>query len=232
MRRAPINREEFESGAGANLSPERWYKPEVRPVTVRGVPCLVKDFRRRPLPWRLTVGRFVIEREATIYRALRGVPGVPRFFGQFDADSFLVARIDGRDLSTFRKKEISPDFIDRLGALVSSLHARGVVHWDLRQRKNILVDRGGAPWLIDFASSVRFPRGSCLLRWAGTSDRSGVAKLREKYAPETLTDEDRALLALDRLRPFRRARKTRRAEAKAKRKAERQAAKRRRSATG
>jgi predicted Ser/Thr protein kinase len=226
MRGAPITREEFEARAGANLSPERWYKPEVRPVEIRGLPCLVKDFRRRPFLWRVTAGRFVIEREASIYRALRGVPGVPRFFGQFDADSFIVERIDGRDLSTFRKREIPAAFIDRLGRLVRTLHARGVVHWDLRQRKNVLVDRDGAPWLIDFASSVRFPRGSALLRWATTSDRSGVAKLREKYAPETLTDEDRALLSLDRLRPLRMARKARRAEAKAEKKAERQAAKR------
>lgn len=226
MSGAPITREEFESAAGANLSPERWYKPEVRPVTIRGVPCLVKDFRRRPLAWRLTAGRFVIEREASIYRALRGVPGVPRFFGQFDADSFIVERIDGRDLSTFRKKEIAAPFVDRLDTLVTSLHERGVVHWDLRQRKNILVDRDGAPWLIDFASSVRFPRGSFLLRWAGTSDRSGVAKIREKYAPETLTEADRSLLSLDRLRPLRQARKARRKESKAARKAARQAAKR------
>jgi len=222
-----MTRDEFESSAGANLSPERWYKPEVRPVTIRGVPCIVKDFRRRPLAWRLTAGRFVIGREASIYRALRGVPGVPRFFGQFDSDSFIVERIDGRDLSTFRKKEIPAAFIDRLGRLVESLHARGVVHWDLRQRKNVLVDRDGAPWLIDFASGVRFPRGSFLLRWAGASDRSGVAKLREKYAPETLTGEDRTLLSLDRIRPLRQARKARRAEEKAAKKAERQAAKRR-----
>jgi len=230
MSAAPITREEFESRAGGNLSPSRWYKPEVRPVTIRGVPCLVKDFRRRPLSWRLTAGRFVIAREATIYRALADVPGVPRFLGQFDDDSLIVARIDGRDLSTFRKKEISAAFIDRLATLVDSLHARGVVHWDLRQRKNVLVGRDGTPWLIDFASGVRFPRGSCLLRWARVSDLSGVAKLREKYAPETLTDGDRGLLSLDRVRPFRSARKARRTRERAERKAARRAAKRSASA--
>ncbi|MEN8149899.1 MAG: hypothetical protein ABFS86_08755 [Planctomycetota bacterium] len=223
-RGAPLTREEFTARAGANLSPERWYKPEVRPVEIRGVACLVKDFRRRPWFWRTTAGRFVIAREATIYRALRGVPGVPPFFGQFDEESLIVGRIDARDLSTFRVKDLDAAFIDRVAALVDSLHVRGVVHWDLRQRKNVLVDVDGAPWLIDFASGVRFPVGSVALRWARIPDLSAVAKLREKYAPESLTDADRRVLSLDRLRPFRRARKERREKAHAARRAARQAA--------
>ena len=222
---APLTREQLEATAGENLSPDRWYKPEVRPVTIRGVLCLVKDFRRRPLLWRLTAGRFVIAREASIYRALRGLPGIPRFLGQCDEDCLIVERIEGADISSFRKREIAAAFLDRLEALVTSIHDRGVVHWDLRQRKNVLVGRDGAPWLIDFASGVRFPRGSALLRWARVSDLSGVAKLREKFAPETLTDRDRELLSLDRLRPFRRARKAKRRRRKAERKARRRAAK-------
>jgi RIO-like serine/threonine protein kinase len=222
MSRAPLTRDEFLARAGENLSPERWYKPEVRPVTIRGVPCLVKDFGRRPRLWRATAGRFVIGREATIYRVLAGLPGIPRFFGQFDEDSLIVERIDGTDLSSIRKRDVEPGFVDRVARLVDRIHARGVVHWDLRQRKNILVGRDGRPWLIDFASGVRLPPDSILLSLARISDLSGVAKLREKYAPDTLTASDRKLIKLDRLRPFRRARKERRHRRKAERKARRE----------
>ena len=62
-RRAPITREEYEARAGKNIALDRWTKPEVRPVTIRGVPVLVKDFARRPPLWRATVGRVVIARE-------------------------------------------------------------------------------------------------------------------------------------------------------------------------
>jgi RIO-like serine/threonine protein kinase len=225
MRRAPVTRSDFEARAGDNLSPERWYKPEVRPLEIRGVPCLVKDFHRRPFLWRVTAGRFVIAREAAVYAALDGVAGVPPFLGQIDEDSLVVVRVDARDLSTFREKDLDEEFVDRVAALVGSLHARGVVHWDLRQRKNVLVDADGMPWLIDFASGLKLPAGSTALRWARIPDLSAVAKLRRKYAPESLTEADRRLLSLDRLRPLRQRRRKRRDRAHAERRAARRAAK-------
>ena len=138
-----------------------------------------------------------------------------------DEDSLVVRRIDARDLSTFSEKDLDVEFVDRVAALVDSLHARGVVHWDLRQRKNVLVDTNGTPWLIDFASGLKLPVGSAVLRWARIPDLSAVAKLRGKYAPESLTETDLRLLDLDRLRPFRQVRRRRRDRAHAERRAAR-----------
>jgi predicted Ser/Thr protein kinase len=173
---------------------------------------LVKDYRPCPLPWRLTYGRAMVARESSIYQTLDGLPGFPRFFGVLDPLAFAVERIEGRDLSAYRRGQVSAAFLDRLDAVVRSMHGRGVVHLDLRQRRNVLVGPGEAPFVIDFASALRLPRGSEPLRLLSLLDLSGVAKLRRKHAPETLSDRDREVLRLVALRPLKKARDRRRQE--------------------
>lgn len=210
MRRAPISRSDFERGAGTNLAKAGAFKPELRPIDVRGVPALAKDYSRCPLAVRETWGRFHIAREASVYRAIRGLPGVPRFFGRIDAYALLVERIEGRDASRPPPGGFPTGFFDRLAEVVAGLHSRGVVHGDLRQRRNVLVAADGRPFVVDFASGLRLPRGSTLLRILANRDRSGIAKLRARHAPETLSAEERRLLDLDRFRVLRRRRLARR----------------------
>ncbi len=210
-RRFPLSRAEYEAAAGANLARPAWYKPALRPLEFRGIQLLVKDFRPCPWPWRLTWGRLMVARECAIYEALAGLPGIPRFLGRLDADAIVVERVPGRDLSHYRKGTLPAGFVDRLEAIVRGLHERGVVHLDLRQRRNILVEAGGTPVIVDFASALRLPKGSGLLRALSATDRSGVAKLRRKHAPDTVTEEDRRLLRLQSLRPLKAARTRRRA---------------------
>ncbi|MHC4469408.1 MAG: BUD32 family EKC/KEOPS complex subunit [Planctomycetota bacterium] len=205
-RLAPITRRDLLELTTGNLVQDAWHKPEIRPVEIRGRACLVKDYGRRPFLFRHTVGRLVISREVDIYRALGGLPGTPRFHGQVDPFAFVVERIEGRPVAEFRKRTLPPGFLDRLSSLVAAIHAKGVAHWDLRQRRNVLVGPGGGPWVIDFASGIRLPRGSWLHRLACLPDLSGVAKLRAKHAPDTLTEEDRRLIGMERFRPFRRKR--------------------------
>jgi hypothetical protein len=224
MRRPNFTRAEFEARAGENLSTDRWYKPEVRILEIGGARYCVKDFRRRPAFWRETAGRVVIAREALIYRSLDGLPGIPRFFGQLDGVSLVTECIEGTDISSFRKGRLPEGLLDRLAELVAAMHARGIVHCDLRQRKNVLVGPGDRPWLIDFASGVRLPPKSLLFRMIAWVDESGIAKLRKKHAPDSLTDRDRELLRADWFRPIRRFKQSRRAKRKAARKAARRAA--------
>lgn len=220
-RAPPITRAELEARAGPNLAREGLLKPELRPVSIRGIDAVVKDYGRRPAPIRATVGRFSVWREVTIYRILRGVPGIPRFLGRIDDHAFAVERVDGTPVSECRQGRLPDGFLPRLEALVRLMHARGVVHGDLRQRQNILVGPGGEPWLIDFASSVGFPRGFPLLTMAALTDLSGVAKLKAKHAPDTLSPGEKRLLILDRLRFVRLLRHRRRHEKRGRRREER-----------
>jgi predicted Ser/Thr protein kinase len=217
VRRLSISRAEYERIAGESTAKAAWHKPVLRPLELSGRRLLVKDYRPCPLPWRLTYGRAMVARESSIYAALDGLPGFPRFIGVLDALAFAVERIDGRDLSAYRRGEISARFLDRLEEVVRSMHGRGVVHLDLRQRRNVLVGPGDEPFVIDFASALRLPKGSEPLRLLALLDLSGVAKLRRKHAPDSLTERDREVLRLVSHRPRMKARDRRRAEERARR---------------
>ena len=76
-----IVRAQYEARAGKNLAKARWHKPAIRPILLRGVPALVKDYSVCPLIWRVTYGRAMVMREIVIYGALDGLPGIPRLLG-------------------------------------------------------------------------------------------------------------------------------------------------------
>jgi RIO-like serine/threonine protein kinase len=211
-RKLHLSRSEYERIAAPNMARAAWHKPVLRPLDLPGRRLLVKDYRPCHLLFRLSWGRTMVSRERAIYEALAGLEGVPAFAGTIDGDAFAVERIEGRDLSAFRRGEVPAVFLDRLERIVRAMHGRGVVHLDLRQRRNVVVAPGWTPVVIDFASALRLPKGSEILRLLGLIDLSGVAKLRRKHAPETLAEEDRGLLRLMHLRPFFGARGRRRTE--------------------
>ena len=162
----------------------------------------MKDYRRRALLFRETVGRFLIERETVVFREVDGIPGIPRYLGRLDGLAFAMERIEGRESGKVPLKSLTPEFFVRLRDIVLAMHARGIFHCDLRQRRNILVGPDERPFLIDFASGLRVPRDTSLGRFLAQTDLSGVAKLKRKLAPHLIDDEDRRLLLLDRFRPL------------------------------
>ncbi len=174
-------------------------KPDVLLYELRDGPAVVKavvkDFGARA-PWlRATLGRWLIARELRAYRVLAGHPNVPRLLGRIDAYAFSIEHRPGRRLSRQRASELAPDFLAQLATAVRGLHARGVVHLDLRHRSNVLVDASGAPVLIDFASAVclaptRWPQ-SWLLRALARIDEAALAKWRAKLGPALATGSER-----------------------------------------
>lgn len=155
---------------------------------------VVKDFAGRA-PWlRATLGRWLVAREIRAYRALDGHPAVPRFLGRLDPHAFAIEHRPGRRLSRQRAGELPPDFVDRLARAVRGMHARGVVHLDLRHRSNVLADEAGSPVLIDFASAVclspeRWPE-RLLLRVLAHLDERALAKWRAKLAQPARSEEE------------------------------------------
>lgn len=159
---------------------------------------MVKDFLPCPAPWRWTYGRLLTGREVRAYGRLEGVEGVPRFLGRIDGYAFGVEWVAGKDLGKCPKGTLRVETFDRLAATVEAMHARGVLHLDLRQRRNVLVDDAGVPRVIDFSSGFtvdpagRF--GRWMLRVFGAVDRSGVLKYKRRFLPQSLTDDEKARL--------------------------------------
>jgi hypothetical protein len=114
---------------GRNLT-----KAEVVVYAWDGGRVAVKDYACRPLPIRLTVGRYLIRREAAVYRAAQGVQGIPRFFGRLGPCALAVEWIEGRTLSGCTAGTLSAAVFDRLEEIVAALHLRGVALADLHHR--------------------------------------------------------------------------------------------------
>ncbi len=156
--------------------------PDVFLVERAGVRLVVKDFAPRSALVRATLARFLARREQRAWRALAGHAAVPRFVGPLDALAFAVEHRAGRPLSRSVARETPPAFFAQLDAAIAEMHARGVVHLDLRHQGNVLVGDDGAPVLIDFGSALVLKPGSFAARAAcallGWIDHGAARKWR------------------------------------------------------
>lgn len=180
-------------------TPDRW-KPSL--WTFRQGPrrFVVKDVRHTSRLFRYTIGRWALWREGRVYRRLAGLEFIPAFVGRLDSDALVLEWIsDAPSLRLRDAHPLSEHFCDDLQACVDRMHARGVVHLDLRHRTNILVAPDGKPRLLDFEIALFLGPLVRLLAWI---DRSAVAKYRCRYFPRQVTREQATSYAR-----FRRVRK-------------------------
>ena len=200
-----LSRENIEQYVVGEIGRAKWRDARIRIVECDGRRAILKDVRGSGPLFRFLFGRHVVAREFRMCKALDGIPGVPRAYRMLDKDGFLAEYIDGAPLS--RKKiaagwKVPDDLYDRCLRLVGELHARGIVHLDLRNKKNFLFtsESGGYRdvYVIDFASAMRIPRWfpfrSRLIALLGSSDRAGVLKMKRRHSPERLTDGERGFL--------------------------------------
>ncbi len=189
-REAAIKRATLSGATRQTLSRGRWGNPDVLLVELGGAPVIVKDFAPRSALVRVLLGRWLTRRELRAYRVLADHPAVPRLLGSIDGLAFAVEYRPGTRLSRALAPSIGPDFVAELGSAVRGLHARGVVHLDLRHRSNVLLGRDGRPVLIDFASALCFEPGGLvarlLLPWLARVDlracRKWEVRLRDQGA--------------------------------------------------
>jgi len=173
-------------------------KADVLEVAVSGAPLIVKDYARRSA-WARALGRLQVSREAAAYRWLAGVPGIPAFVGRIDALALAVERVEGEQLAF---AGVTPDegrrHIAELRRIVDAIHARGVIHNDLRGRENVLLRRDGGLAVIDFAAAMRLRPGGVLhrlfFRRLSLTDEAAFLKWKGMIAPGTTTPEDEAFL--------------------------------------
>ncbi|MFK7894267.1 MAG: hypothetical protein AB8G23_00425 [Myxococcota bacterium] len=126
---------------------------------------VVKDYAPRSAVARTLFGRWLLRREARAYRLLAEVSAVPRMLGRIDSNALMIEYRPGVLLSRSLAGKVPSGFMEDLEEAVSQMHARGVVHLDLRHRSNILAGEEGAPVVIDFASALFFEPNGWLGRW-------------------------------------------------------------------
>ena len=142
---------------------------------------VVKDFSGRGAFGR-RFGAWLVGRELRAYAQLQDHPAVPSGAERIDDHAFSVAFRPGEIMGPGLAGKVPDRFADDLLAAVREMHARGVVHLDLRHRSNVLASEGGRPVLIDFASALRFRPGGwahrLVLPLLGWIDERAVQKWR------------------------------------------------------
>jgi len=157
-----------------------------------------KDFGSKNPLTRGIIGPLLVKREWSILRRLEGIPGIPRAYEVTGRGRvLLVEYVPGRTLGKFKDGELAERVYRDLEETLAAVHARGVVHLDLRQKKNVMVaDADRRPWLIDFANAARVDGGPLrpLAEKLRDIDRSGLLKFKARYFSRLLTDRDRGVL--------------------------------------
>ena len=177
------------------------FRPAVRLVLPDKTPYVAKDYRACTPLYRWTVGAWNLRRERSALSRLRGLEGVPEVQAFVGRWILVMTHMRGKDLGKAKKQRQTPEFFDELMSLVNEMHARGVFHLDLRQRRNVLVRPGRHPAVLDFGSAVCLRPGSRLAGFLARIDRSGVLKYKRRANPGSLTHaEARALRKVERRR--------------------------------
>ncbi len=150
-------------------------------------PTLVKDYRKRG-PFVRLYGRLCLNREERALRRLAGLRGVPAFVGRDGPHVLSMEFVEAEPLHDLRRREpVPPGFVDRLEQLLLAIEARGVAHADAHMR-NILCDREGQPYLVDFSTSHVRGRVPLLSAWVfhhlQVMRKLKVQKLRRKLHGE------------------------------------------------
>ena len=180
-----LDRQSLPSRIVDTLSRGGWANPDVFLARGRGGrDVVVKDFAPRGRVVRATLGRYLIDREARVYDVLEGLDAVPRLLGRLDRYALVIEYRPGVLLSRSLAGRLPKEFMAELERAIGAMHARGVVHLDLRHRSNILAGDDGHPVLLDFASALVFePKGWAsrilqpLFAWI---DRGAVRKWRAR----------------------------------------------------
>ena len=183
---APL-RPEGSGGPGRVLRDKGGFlSPAVSVVDHEGRPAVLKDYRRKNAVTRGLLAPSLVKREFSVLRHLEGIPGIPKAYAVVEKRALLLEYIEGRTINKFKAGELPDRVYERLCGLVRAMHARGVVHLDLRQRKNILI-AGDQPWLIDFANAMKGKMTSKLR----AVDESALLKFKQRNWPHLMTDADR-----------------------------------------
>lgn len=170
--------------------------------------------------YRTLFGRGMLRREVRALERLAATGLVPRVIEWVTRDAVAIEYIEGGNARKgyLRKRigaERMPRVLAALGQAVSVLQAHGVIHLDLRQRKNILVLADDSVRLIDFESSWHLGDGllgrRVLMPMLGWIDRSAALKWKSRLAPAAMTESDWRRVRMQRLTrlgwPFKRVAK-------------------------
>jgi RIO-like serine/threonine protein kinase len=200
----PFTYTEFSHAATESLSVGRCGRASVSIFRNHSGAWVVKDFRRVNPFVRWTWCIFMVRRELRAFERLRGLRGIPQDAFRVNRFSLAYRYTPGAPIGKADPALMTPAFFEKLESLVREMHARSIVHLDMRYSRNVLVGDDGLPTLLDFQSYANLKFVPAFLhQLLKNTDLSGVYKHWNKKQPGTLGPEREALMAQHmRLRRF------------------------------
>lgn len=193
--RAPFERREFDAAPKSLLHVGRSANALVWRTELGGRVWTVKDFAVRNRFVRGTIAPGLVWREVRAAARLHGIDGITDAAFRIDGPAAVMAYIDGRSLNLAPREAVTVEYLERLERLIGEMHARDVVHLDLRGRGNVLVRSDGTPAIIDFQSALFTDRMPARLRRTLEDiDLSGAFKKWLDYQPDAMGEERRRRL--------------------------------------
>lgn len=169
----------------------RYFRPDTSVYEQDGQRFVVKDCRCMHPFLRGLMGRRSSRREARIYQRLQGLEGLPAFYGIIDDDAFAIEHIEGETLARAMGEERIRRALIALEKILAEMHARKVVHLDLKQKRNILVTAHDQVKVIDYQSAFYLGGwGKPFFGMLKKRDLAGLVKFKAKYVPDLLSDEE------------------------------------------
>ncbi|KAB7661458.1 hypothetical protein [Sutterella seckii] len=195
---------EIEKAPSRLLREGRCANARVTEVAVDGRKWVVKDFSCRSWFVRKLIAPVLISREIVSIRRLKGISGIAQHAVRVGPSMLAIEYIEGRSLDKVAPASVTPEFLEKLEALIRKVHDRGVVHLDLRGGGNIIMRPDGTPGLIDFQSGlVTTHIPLAIVKELEAMDMSGAYKKWLRYQPEAMGEYRREELArVNRLRRF------------------------------
>ena len=193
---APFTREEFSQAQTENLSVGRCGRASVSIFRNETEAWVVKDFSRVNPALRWTWCLFMVKRELRVLQQLRGLRGIPSDAFRLDRFALGYRFTPGAPIGSANPQLMTPAFFEELESLVHQMHARNIVHLDMRYSRNVLVGDDGMPTLLDFQSYARLEMVPGFLhQLLKNIDLSGVYKHWNRKQPGTMGPEREALMA-------------------------------------
>ncbi|MDO5530998.1 hypothetical protein [Sutterella sp.] len=190
-----FTREEFEKAPKRLLRDGRSANAVVWRVELAGREWTVKDFSGRNWIVRNLFAPYLIGRELGAFRRLAGIDGIAEHAFRIDRHAIAIEFQEGQATDKADPARITNEYLEQLENLMNEMHARGVVHLDVRGEGNVLIRPDGRPAIIDFQAAV-FTEGlpKFLRSTLEEIDLSGAWKKWVKYRPDDLGEERRARL--------------------------------------
>jgi RIO-like serine/threonine protein kinase len=172
-------------------------RPVLRVIEENGKRAVVKDFSSNGFLFRNIVGRFLVWREKKAYQRLAGISGVPVLYRTINGLALAMEEIPGKSLNEAHKTTGIPQgFYQDLYELLKAIHEAGLAHCDLKRAPNIILATDGRPYIIDWSAAIsrkefRFFPLSWIFKRFLRDDLNAITKIRLKYSPETVAQEER-----------------------------------------